>query len=53
MTASNYALIGLNILIPFIMALVIAVGFSLIFSYNRRLMFTGLGFCFFIFAFVI
>ena len=49
----DYQTIGFNLLLPFIMALVIVVGFSLIFSYNKKMLFNGIGFSFFIFAFVI
>jgi uncharacterized membrane protein len=52
-TPSTSFLISFNILLPFIMALVVAVGFALIFSYNKKMLYTGLGFSFFIFAFVI
>ena len=38
---------------PFVVALLTVLGFGLIFSYNRKLLFTGLGFAFFIFAFVL
>jgi hypothetical protein len=49
----TYRTIGFNLLLPFIMALVIVIGFSLIFSYNKKMLFSGIGFSFFIFAFVI
>jgi len=52
-TPKFYAFIGFNLLLPFIMAFVILWGFALIFSYNHKLLFTGIGFSFFIFAFVI
>ena len=38
---------------PLVTALVVVLGFGLIFSYNRKLLFSGLGFSFFIFAFVL
>lgn len=38
---------------PLVTALVVVLGFGLIFSYNRKLLFSGLGFTFFIFAFVL
>lgn len=38
---------------PFVVALLTVLGFGLIFSYNKKLLFSGLGFSFFIFAVVI
>lgn len=38
---------------PFLMALVTVLGFGLIFSYNKRLLWSGVGFTFFITAFVL
>jgi len=38
---------------PFIVALMAVLGFGLIFSYNKKLVYSGLGFAFFIFAFVL
>jgi hypothetical protein len=38
---------------PFLMALVTILGFGLIFSYNKRLLWSGVGFTFFITAFIL
>lgn len=36
---------------PFILAITLLLGFGLLFSYNKRLIFSGVGFTFFIFAY--
>ncbi len=38
---------------PYVIALLTVLGFGLIFSYNKKLLFSGLGFALFIFAFII
>lgn len=49
----DYSLMSFNLLIPFLLAFLTIAGFGLIFSYNKMLIKSGLGFTFFITAFVI
>lgn len=51
--ATNGSLTLLGYMMPLIMAIMTILGFGLIFSYTRRLLYSGLGFTFFITAFVI
>jgi hypothetical protein len=44
---------GIAFFMPFLIAIATVLGFGLIFSYNKKLLFSGLGFSLFIFAFVI
>jgi len=52
-TASLVSLSPLAFFQPLAIALATVLGFGLIFSYNKKLLFSGLGFALFIFAFVV
>lgn len=52
-TAPNYIAMSLQNLIPFVLAVLVIAGFGLIFSYNKKLIWSGIGFTFFITAVVI
>lgn len=50
---ASHALISVQNGIPYLLALLVIPGFGLIFSYNKKLIWSGLGFTFFITAFVL
>jgi len=50
---TTYPLISFTNAIPYLLALLVIPGFGLIFSYNKKLIWSGLGFTFFITAFVL
>lgn len=51
--SSKYPLISVTVYIPYVLALLVIPGFGLIFSYNKKLLWSGLGFTFFITSFVL
>jgi hypothetical protein len=51
--ALTYPLVSVRNGIPYVLALLVIPGFGLIFSYNKKLIWSGLGFTFFITAFVL